>query len=110
MEWIQVVTAAIGGGGIATAGVSFYQARKSAQIGQSGNEIEASKAASADWSAFTAEMRKSMADQDKKISSLEDKVRHLEHERALDGIHIDKLQEHIWYGLQPPPPKRPTTV
>lgn len=109
-EWVTILVALISGSGLGGTVAAVYSARSSAKTGQSGNEVEAAKAASADWASFTERITAQMAQQDEKIGRLETKVRTLEAGRAIDAAWIDLLQEHIWLGKQPPPPSRPTST
>ena len=99
--WITLIVALLGGTGLGGTIAGIYSAWASAKTGQSGNEIEAEKAATANWDAFTTKI---MA----RVDALEAKVKHLEADRAVDATWISLLQEHIWLGKQPPPPPRPT--
>lgn len=98
--WLPLLITLLGGTGLGGTIAGIYSARASAKTGQSGNEIEAAKAETANWDAFTARILA-------RVDALEAKVRHLEDDRAVDAAWITLLQEHIWLGKQPPPPPRP---
>ena len=98
--WLTLLITLLGGTGLGGTIAGIYSARASAKTGQSGNEVEASKAATADWDAFT---EKILA----RVDALEAKVKHLEEDREVDAAWIMILQEHIWLSKPPPPPPRP---
>lgn len=103
---LQMAVSAVLGGGLATAFASWYNARKQAQVGLSGVEVEASQARTADWSGFTTALRGEMDVLRGEVNSLRGEVNKLRRERADDAEYIDQLEEHIWLGRGKPPPKR----
>ncbi|NIH72204.1 hypothetical protein DYI20_02880 [Auritidibacter ignavus] len=98
--WLTLLITLLGGTGLGGTVAGIYSARASARTGQSGNEVEAAKAATANWDAFTTKILA-------RVDALEAKVKHLEADRAVDAAWISLLQEHIWLGKPPPPPNRP---
>lgn len=99
MDWIGTVVGIITGGGVTGVVTSIYGAKKSAQVGMSGNEVEAAKAKSADWASYVERIEAGMAKLEGRVSVLEAQNREAE-------SYIDRLQTHIWMGLAPPPPER----
>ena len=85
---------------------TIYAARKSSQVGMSGNEVEASKAATADWTAVTKYMNEMVDRQDRKIEKLEIQVSDLRDRVSSDSSYIDRLRNHINLGFGPPAPTR----
>lgn len=103
---LQMAVSAVLGGGLATAFASWYNARKQAQVGLSGVEVEASHARTADWSGFTTALRGELETLRGEVATLRGEVNSLRRERADDAEYIDDLEEHIWLGRGKPPPKR----
>lgn len=99
MDWIGTIIASLATGGVGATVGTIYTARKNAKVGMSGNEVEATKANTADWGAFTTYVQKQLERQDSRIEHLETKSR-------ADDIYIDELQTHINLGYGPPAPKR----
>lgn len=110
MDWvITIITLLITGGLGATIG-TIYTAKKSTQVGMSGNEIEAAKATTADWAAYTAYTSKQT---ETLIGRLDERIQILEANQSMmltrafeDSLFIDELQDHINKGLGPPAPTR----
>lgn len=102
MDWIGTIVGIITGGGVAGVAGTIYGAKKSAQVGMSGNEVEAAKAKSADWASYSDRI-------EKRIVQLELKVDAFEAQKAKDEDYIDILQNHIWMRMEPPPPPRPAS-
>lgn len=106
MDWVTTVVSSLITGGIGATFGTIYTARKNSQVGMSGNEVEASKAATADWSAVTGYLNDVIKRQDDKIEAIENVNNLLRTKSSEDDDYIDALQEHINLGLGPPAPKR----
>lgn len=106
MDWIVTIISSLITGGIGASIAAIYSARKSAQVGMNGNEVEAAKAATADWAAFTNHTNNVIARQDGKIEELTKKVEVLQGLRLDDLLHISVLTHHINDGKGPPAPVR----
>lgn len=85
---------------------TIYTARKNSQVGMSGNEVEAAKATTADWTSMTTYMNSIVTRQDAKINELEKVVEELRSHALSDAKYISSLQLHIERQLGPPPPSR----
>lgn len=99
MDWIATIITGLTTGGIGVTLGTIYTARKNAQVGMSGNETEAAKAATADWTAFTTHMEIQLKRLDTKVNELEARLKDSED-------YNDELLAHISAGLGPPAPKR----
>lgn len=106
MDWLVTVISSLITGGVGASISAIYSARKSAQVGMDGNEVEAAKAATADWAAFTNHTNSVVARQDEKIEELIKKVEVLQDLRFADLLHISVLTNHINDAKGPPAPIR----
>lgn len=106
MDWLVTVISSLITGGVGASVATIYSARKSAQVGMNGNEVEAAKAATADWATFTEHTNKVIERQDNKIRELEKKVEALQNLRFADLLQINVLENHINDGKGPPAPAR----
>lgn len=106
-----------GGAGLA----AFYQAKKTADVGEAEVSVKARTAATADWEAVKnyweeeiSALREAAREQATKHSSeiaalrsqIENIQRRHEIEREADRAHIAELENHIWMGRPAPPPAR----
>lgn len=107
MDWVGTVIGSLISGGLGVTIGTIYSAKKNAQVGQSGNEVEAAKATSADWSSFTSSLQATVTRLDERIVSLEAEVVLLRSMRDDDAKYISLLHAHIWSRASPPPPPRP---
>ena len=73
-----------------------------------GNEVEAAKAATADWSAFSDKVQQWIDQQQEEIINLKERLSTLETERDTDREWIELLRSHINDGKGPPAPGRPS--
>lgn len=108
MDWLETVIGTIISGGLGVTIGTIYTARKNAQVGMNGNEVEAAKAVTADWTAYGANIQILIEEFQKQIAKLESRVNSLESDRDLDKKWISLLQDHIQQGLGPPAPSRPS--
>lgn len=86
-------------GGVGATIGAIYSARKNAQVGMSGNEVEAAKATTADWTAFTTYMQL-------QVQRLDEKIERYQADKESTELYIDQLHTHINLGLGPPVPER----
>lgn len=100
MDWIGTVIGSLISGGLGVTIGTIYTAKKNAQVGMSGNEVEAAKAKSADWASYTERI-------ETRLGVLETKIEVLQNQNTKAEDYIDDLHRHIWMRLQPPPPPRP---
>lgn len=107
MDWIGTVIGSLISGGLGVTIGTIYTAKKNAQVGQSGNEVEASKATSADWTSFTTGLQATVKRLDERILTLEAEIVTLRSMREDDAQYISLLHGHIWSRASPPPPSRP---
>lgn len=107
LDWITTIVSSLITGGLGATISAIYSARKSAQVGMNGNEVEAVKATTADWTAFTSHTNEVVKRQDEKIEELSDKVDSLNLLRLEDLLWINVLTNHINQNLGPPAPQRP---
>lgn len=100
---------------------AFYQAKKTADVGEAEVTVKARTAATADWEAVKdyweeeiAALRAAASAQAEKhnteIAALRGQIetiqRRHEIEREADRAHIVELENHIWLGRPAPPPAR----
>lgn len=108
MDWVGTVISTLISGGVGVTIGTVYTAKKNAQVGQSGNEVEAAKATSADWTSFTTGLQATVKRLDDRILSLEEEIVTLRSMREDDAQYISILHNHIWSREPPPPPARPS--
>lgn len=101
MDWIATIITGLMTGGVGATIGAIYSARKNAQVGMSGNEVEATKATTADWQAFTTYMQQ-------QVDRLDLKIEKLTATNLSSEDYIDDLLTHINLGLGPPAPSRKT--
>lgn len=108
MDWAQVVAWVIAlltsSGGVYT----IYQARKQAEVGMSGVEVEARAAVTADWGALGTHWQAELVRLANELGEERAENRRLHEVIRVDNLHIDLLEAQVWTGCAPPPAKRPT--
>ena len=109
MDFTQIITLIIGGGGVLGFGATIYQTRKSSSAEEAHTEVEAAAQKSADWAEFSTRIQAHMDYQDKQIQALRAEVKDLQEDRTYDREHIRILQKQIRLQL-PPPPMKPGDV
>ena len=105
MDFAQLITLIIGGGGILGFGATVYQTRKNSSTEAAHTEVEAAAQESADWAAFSTRIQAHMDYQDKQIQALRSEIKDLQADRVYDREHILILQRQIRLGIGPPPMK-----
>lgn len=106
MDWIATVIIPLITGGVGVTIGTIYTARKNSEVGMSGNEVEAAKATTADWTAMTNYMTGVVKRQDEKLLELENIITTLKRDRSGDLSYINQLTHHINMGFGPPVPER----
>lgn len=111
-QWVALatgLTALLGAVGV------IVRTRHDSRRGVAADEREARKDERADWATFAAQIQKALEDErrdsqalraalDAKDRRLDDMAERL----RLAEEHNARLERHIWRGLGPPPPQRPT--
>ena len=105
MDFTQIITLIIGGGGVLGFGATIYQTRKNSSAEEAHTEVEAAAQKSADWAEFSTRIQAHMDYQDKQIQALRAEVKDLQEDRTHDREHIRILQKQIYAGIGPPPLK-----
>lgn len=106
MAWdnlIPYVMTGIFSGGFVGGGVAVYNALQSHRARVSGDERDARRDMSSERDGFYDRMNARLIIVEQRLES-----RDTQFEKASD--HINKLEAHIWAGLQPPPPERPEGI
>lgn len=123
MDWqallIPLISALATGGTLA----AIITARVSKQLGQEANEIEATKNQNIVWESYSKEIREmfvmernrfhderqGMQQQldriNEKLDATRSRVSELERSQVRATRYIEKLKDHIWQRLPPPPPQ-----
>lgn len=92
---VGLLSAVFGAGGIWT----WRSARQAAKAKEQA-------AQTADWQALMEYWQKEVSDLRENAKQLEVRVLLLEERRNEDLRYIDRLEQHIWQRLPPPPPSR----
>lgn len=106
MSWeslIPYVMTGVFSGGFIGACVAMYNAHQNRNARISGDEREARRDMVADRDGFYDRMNA-------RLTIVEQRLERTEGKFEIASDHINKLEAHIWAGLQPPPPERPEGI